>query len=114
MAEIFLPKWKRKRIAVHEEPRLLFALRSGHGKITEAMREAQCRKENREMGSAKMDGLGQLKASIPARDYFRWHQFKSGCWGDKSFVKEYLRDNPSFKAQTLTKKSFSGPSFKAA
>jgi hypothetical protein len=61
-----------------------------------------------------MEGLGQLKASIPARDYFRWHQFKPGCWGDKSFIKEYLRDNPSFKAESLTKKSFSGPSFKTA
>ena len=25
---------KRKRIAIYEEPRPLFALRSGHGKIT--------------------------------------------------------------------------------
>ena len=64
-----------------------------------AMRDAMARKENREMGSARSDGLGQLKATIPARDYFRWHQAERGCWGDKQFIKEWVRDNPDHKAQ---------------
>ena len=64
-----------------------------------AMRDALARKENREMGSARVDGLGQLKATIPARDYFRWHQAERGCWGDKQFIKEWVRDNPDHKAQ---------------
>lgn len=115
MAEIFLPSWKSgngSQFMKNLDRYLRYEVDVEKSQL--AMREAQCRKENREMGSAKADGLGQLKASIPARDYFRWHQFKPGCWGDKSFIKEYLRDNPSFKAESLTKKSFSGPSFKAA
>jgi hypothetical protein len=51
------------------------------------------------MGSARSDGLGQLKATIPAREYFRWHQQERGCWGDKQFIKEWVRDNPCHKAQ---------------
>ena len=64
-----------------------------------AVRNEMVRKENREIGSAKVDGLGQLKATIPAREYFRWHQAERGCWGDKQFIKEWVRDNPDHKAQ---------------
>ena len=115
MAEIFLPKWKNgngSQFMRNLDRYLRYEVDKEKSEL--AMREAQCRKVNRDMGSAKMEGVGQLKGTIPARDFFRWQQFKPGCWGDKSFVKEYFRDNPSFKAQTLTKKSFSGPSFKAA
>ena len=47
-------------------------------------REIECGKENEQGGM--MEGVGQLKATIPARDYFRWQQYKPGCWGDKQFV----------------------------
>ena len=65
-----------------------------------AVRNEMVRKENREIGSAKVDGLGQLKATIPAREYFRWHQAERGCWSDRQFVKEWVRDNESHRAQT--------------
>ena len=65
-----------------------------------AVRNEMVRKENREIGSAKLDGLGQLKATIPAREYFRWHQAERGCWSDRQFVKEWVRDNESHRAQT--------------
>ena len=65
-----------------------------------AVRDEMVRKENREIGSAKVDGLGQLKATIPAREYFRWHQAERGCWSDRQFVKEWVRDNESHRAQT--------------
>ena len=51
------------------------------------------------MGSAKMDGLGQLKAVIPAREYFRWHQSHEGCWGDKGFIREFVRDTPEMRGE---------------
>ena len=69
-------------------------------------REIECGKENQHGGV--MDGVGQLKATIPAREYFRWMQFKPGCWGDKQFVNEFLRDNGSFKAKSFNKKTFQG------
>ena len=65
-----------------------------------AVRNEMVRKENREIGSAKVDGLGQLKATIPAREYFRWHQAERVCWSDRQFVKEWVRDNASPRAQT--------------
>ena len=43
---------------------------------------------------------------IPAREYFRWHQDKQGCWGDKAFTNEFFRDNPHLKAKSFNKKTF--------
>ena len=54
---------------------------------------------NRDLGNAKADGLGQMALTIPAREYFRWHQSHRGCWGDKGFVREMARDNPEFRGE---------------
>ena len=69
-------------------------------------REIECGKENGEGG--QVEGLGQLKGTIPAREYFRWHQDKQGCWGGgiKAFTNEFFRDNPHLKAKSFTKKTF--------
>lgn len=69
-------------------------------------REIMCGQENQHAGV--MDGVGQLKATIPAREYFRWQQYKPGCWADKQFVKEFLRDNPAFRAKAPDKRTFQG------
>jgi|TARA_R100000353_G_scaffold24729_1_gene21256 hypothetical protein len=113
MADIFLPKWKDgngSQFMKNLDRYLRYEVDLEQHEAS--MREQMARKENAEMGSAKTDGLGQLKGTIPAREYFRWHQAERGCWGDKSFVNEFLRDNPSFKAKSMEKQSFSGPSFK--
>ena len=34
------------------------------------------------------------KAVIDAATYFRHEQQNPGCWSDKQYTKEYLRDNP--------------------
>ena len=39
----------------------------------------------------------QGKAVIDSATYFRHEQQNPGCWADKSFTKEYLRDNPESK-----------------
>jgi hypothetical protein len=41
-----------------------------------------------------LDGVGELKARIDPTSYHFWGQ-KLGykCWQDKTFLKEYLRDN---------------------
>ena len=115
MADIFLPKWKDgngSQFMKNLDRYLRYEV--DLEKHEASMREQMARKENESMGVAKTEGLGQLKATIPAREYFRWHQSHRGCWSDKSFVKEFLRDNPSFKAKSLGKQSFSAPSFKSA
>ena len=68
-------------------------------RVEAAKRAAAANAEVRDMGSHKVDGLGQLKAVVPAREYFRWHQSHERCWGDKQFNREFLRDNPQFKAE---------------
>ena len=52
------------------------------------------------MGSAKADGLGQLKLVVPAREWHRWNNEKPGCWMDKQFVDEFFRDNPHLRGVT--------------
>ena len=115
MAEIFLPKWKNgngSKFMENLDRYLRYEVDMEHHQA--AMREAMARKENTEMGSAKSDGLGQLTGTIPAREYFRWHQSHPGCWGDKSFIREFYRDNPSCRAKQTEKKNFSGASSKTA
>ena len=100
MADVFIPKWKAgngSSFMKNLEKYLKYEVDLEQHEV--AMRDALARKENREMGSARSDGLGQLKATIPARDYFRWHHAERGCWGDKQFIKEWVRDNPDHKAQ---------------
>jgi hypothetical protein len=63
--------------------------------------------ENRMKDNARMEamtprktveGLGQLTAVFDLQNYLRWDQAERGCWGNKQFVREYLRDNPEARA----------------
>ena len=49
-------------------------------------------------GSDYVDGRGQKIGSIPPRIYFRWQNMLPGCWQDKTFVEEFLWDNPQCRA----------------
>jgi len=103
MSELLIPKWKNgngSQFMKNLDRYLRYEV--DLEKHEASMREQMARKENKEMGVAKSEVLGQLKATIPAREYFRWHQSHRGCWGDKQFIREFMRDNPSFRAQTAT------------
>ena len=42
-----------------------------------------------------VEGLGQLTHRIPGAAYYFWgHKLGFGCWDDKAFLAEFLRDNP--------------------
>lgn len=63
--------------------------------------EAVARREARETGKHNVDGLGEFKGCIPARHFFRAMQhYGHDCWSDKTFVKDWYRDNPSNRAQS--------------
>lgn len=63
-------------------------------------REMQARWIARHTGKHTVEGLGEAIAHIPARDFFRAVQVcGEDAWDDKGFVKEWLRDNPSHRAQ---------------
>jgi hypothetical protein len=51
-------------------------------------------KESPEAIPTSGDGRGQAMASIPPIVYIRWQQEYPGCWTDKSFLEEFLADNP--------------------
>jgi hypothetical protein len=63
--------------------------------------------ENRMKDNARMEamtprktveGLGQLTAVFDLQNYLRWDQENPGCWGDKTFSREFIRDNPAVRA----------------
>jgi hypothetical protein len=49
----------------------------------------------------RVDGLGEMTASIPTASYHYWgNRLGYECWGDPQFKKEYLRDNPEARVKT--------------
>ncbi len=64
-------------------------------------REMLARKKARAVGNKTIDGLGKPIAHIPLRDMFRAQQtWGDECMDDKVFIKEWIRDNPSHRAQS--------------
>ena len=61
----------------------------------------------RQTGIKGVEGLGQLKAEIPAREFFRWRQDEGDeIWDDKHFVNSFLRDNSEYDCSKYYTKSF--------
>jgi hypothetical protein len=113
MAEIFIPKWKPAETNGSQFMKNLdrhLRYEVDLEKYESKKREIECAQENAEGG--QLEGLGQLKGTIPAREYFRWHQDKQGCWGDKAFTNEFFRDNAHLKAKSFSKKTFVAGGFK--
>jgi hypothetical protein len=77
----------------------------------EAMRaQAQLAAETPEARS--VDGVGRLLFRLDPRVFHYWNQREgNGIWGDKSFQKEMLRDNPELRIRchgTKTMVGYSG------
>jgi len=62
-----------------------------------------------------VEGLGQMKASIPATAYHYWGQREGyEVWSDKNFMRKYLQDNPEVRVNTKSDKiqvGFAGDGF---
>jgi len=55
----------------------------------------------RNLGKQVVEGLGQAIAHIPITDWANAiNACGEGCWEDKQFRKEWLRDNESHRAQS--------------
>ena len=50
------------------------------------------------MGSTAIEGAGQHIGRVDARTFFRWQQEHPGCWSEDGFVKEFLKNNPCYRA----------------
>jgi len=53
-----------------------------------------------------VEGLGQLTAVFDLQNYLRWDAEHPGCWGDKQFGREFIRDNPEVRAARPDKKYY--------
>lgn len=77
-----------------------------------SQQESQAFAEAREIGARNnsqsyrhMDGLGEMKASIPPAAYHHWGQREGyDIWSDKKFVKKYLQENPEVRVNTHSEK----------
>ena len=54
---------------------------------------------NARLGAATVDGLGQHVMSIDLTTYHYWNQQYPGCWQDKNFRREVMRDNPATRVR---------------
>ena len=53
-----------------------------------------------------IEGVGQLKARIPLAAWHYWGQrLGYECWEDKSFLDEFLRDNPETAVRNYAKRT---------
>lgn len=71
---------------------------------------AQIGRVNRKFEHKEVKGLGRLVARIPATSFAYWNNRKGmqGCWNDKQFFNEFLRDNPECKVVNQEKKTVVG------
>lgn len=67
----------------------------------EAKVEAQKFAKANTVRHKSVEGLGQLIARIPTTAYHFWGQkLGYGCWNDKGFMDEFLRDNPELRVNS--------------
>jgi len=86
--------------AVEKELRLGFELQ----KRMAFARQARLAKANSRNPRKTVDGLGQVTMSIdPVLRVLAERQFGKGCFSDKQFRRELLRDNPELRVRTERK-----------
>ena len=51
------------------------------------------------------EGLGECVARIDAGAFYYWAMREPGCWDDKTFFREYLRDNPEVRVKSKSSKT---------
>ena len=89
-----LPSDVRAKAAGHLLQRVL----SERNAIAANAKAIAAENNNREYGH--IEGMGAMTASIDPASYHYWHNREPGCWSDKQFVREYLRDNPEARVKT--------------
>lgn len=53
-----------------------------------------------------IDGIGKLVARIPPDAFHYWgHRLGYACWEDKTFMKEFLRDNPEVAVRNYAQRT---------
>lgn len=61
--------------------------------------------ENNSRTFRSMEGMGEMRASVPATAYHYWGQREGyDVWKDKKFMRKYLQDNPEVRVNTKSEK----------
>lgn len=61
---------------------------------------------NRFNEAKTIDGVGNKIASIPLDSWHYWgHRLGYECWEDKTFLREFLRDNPETAVNNYVKRT---------
>jgi hypothetical protein len=61
---------------------------------------------NRFNEARSIEGVGQKIASIPLDSWHYWgHRLGYECWEDKTFLREFLRDNPETAVNNYVKRT---------
>lgn len=96
---IIIPAFNEKPYSWQAEVERNIRTGLGQEKVMQQEAMARIRRAEEALGPTRsIDGLGKKVASIPARLWFRWQKQEEGCWENKQFVKEMLRDNPELRA----------------
>lgn len=56
----------------------------------------------------KYGALGEEVLEVDPDIFFAWDILHNGCWNDKSFVREFARDNDACRAKKPPKRIFNG------
>ena len=64
------------------------------------IKQRQIAGETAQQDFCPVDGIGECVARIDLDAYFYWAMREKGCWSDKKFLKEFLRDNPEVRVQS--------------
>ena len=110
--EIIIPRYSRESRSFQRATDWLFGSQEGYErymreKMKKAEAEAKAIAENEKSEERGwMNGLGQVKANISVTDYMYWELLYPGCWRDKTFQSEYLRDNPYARPNKPQQKTF--------
>jgi len=83
---------------VAEIAKIVASQHDAEKRVIGTRQELQARTMNR--GRRAIDGLGQCVASVDSYAFQYWNTREPGCWGDKTFVKEFLRDNPAARVES--------------
>lgn len=78
----------------------------GREKVLQQQELADTAKAEREISRRTVNGLGQLRMTIPTSIYLHWHLSEPGCWNDKKFKDEFYRDNPEVRASRPERKYY--------
>jgi len=78
----------------------------GQEKVLAEQRQRETARLEAMIPRKTVDGLGQLTAIIDSETYLRWHHDQPGCWNDKRWGREFLRDNPQVRANRPEKKFY--------